>query len=47
MTKIQTWEVMDLEKGKVPNLHGIEVGEGTVAAIVIYKKLYEETMKFR
>ena len=39
----QTWEVMDVEKGKVPNLHGIEVGEGTFAAIVMYKKLYNST----
>ncbi len=39
----QTWEIMDLEKGKVPNLHGIEVGEATFAAIVMYKKIYEET----
>jgi len=39
----QTWEVMDVEQGKVPNLHGIEVGEGTVAAIVIFQKLYAET----
>ena len=39
----QTWEVMDVEQGKVPNLHGIEVGEGTIAAIVIFKKLYAET----
>lgn len=39
----QTWEVMDVEKGKVPHLHGIEVGEATFAAIVIFKKLYEAT----
>lgn len=39
----QTWEVMDVEKGKVPNLHGIEVGEATFSAIFMYKKLYEET----
>jgi len=39
----QTWEVMDIENGKVPNLHGIEVGEATFAAIVIFKKLYETT----
>ncbi|MBQ5321333.1 MAG: sn-glycerol-1-phosphate dehydrogenase [Oscillospiraceae bacterium] len=39
----QTWEIMDVEKGKVPNLHGVEVGEATFAAIVMYKKLYEET----
>ena len=39
----QTWEIMDVEKGKVPNLHGIEVGEATIAAIVMYKKLYSVT----
>ena len=39
----QTWEIMDIEKGKVPNLHGIEVGEATFAAIIMYKKLYTET----
>ncbi|MBQ8162388.1 MAG: sn-glycerol-1-phosphate dehydrogenase [Clostridia bacterium] len=39
----QTWEVMDVEEGKVPNLHGIEVGEGTFAAIEIFRKLYRET----
>lgn len=39
----QTWEIMDIAKGKTPNLHGIEVGEATFAAIIIFKKLYEET----
>ncbi len=39
----QTWEVMDVEEGKVPNLHGIEVGEGTFTAIEIFRKLYKET----
>ncbi len=39
----QTWEVMDVEEGKVPNLHGIEVGEGTFTAIEIFRKLYAET----
>ena len=39
----QTWEVMDLEKGRVPNLHGIEVGEATFAAILMYKRIYRET----
>ena len=39
----QTWEIMDIEQGKVPNLHGIEVGEATFAAILIFKKLYKET----
>ncbi len=39
----QTWEVMDLEKGKTPNLHGIEVGEATIAAILLYQRIYRET----
>lgn len=39
----QTWEIMDIEKGKTPNLHGIEVGEATFAAILMYKELYNET----
>lgn len=39
----QTWEIMDIEKGKTPNLHGIEVGEATFMAIVMFKKVYEET----
>ena len=39
----QTWEIMDIEKGKTPNLHGVEVGEATFAAIVMYKELYERT----
>ena len=39
----QTWEVMDVEEGKVPNLHGIEVGEGTFTAIELFRRLYRET----
>lgn len=39
----QTWEVMDLEEGKTPNLHGIEVGEATFVAMVMYERLYRET----
>lgn len=39
----QTWEIMDLEKGHLPNLHGIEVGEATFLAILMYKRLYKET----
>ena len=39
----QTWEVMDVEEGKTPNLHGIEVGEATFAAIELYRRLYRET----
>lgn len=39
----QTWEVMDVEEGKTPNLHGIEVGEGTFAAIELFRRLCRET----
>ena len=39
----QTWEVMDVEEGKIPNLHGIEVGEGTFTAMEIFRKLHRET----
>lgn len=39
----QTWEVMDIEEGKKPNLHGIECGEGTFMAISMFKRLYRET----
>ncbi|MBR2884186.1 MAG: sn-glycerol-1-phosphate dehydrogenase [Clostridia bacterium] len=39
----QTWEIMDLEKGELPNLHGIEVGEATFVAMAMYKRLYNET----
>ncbi len=39
----QTWEVMDVEEGKVPNLHGIEVGEATFAAMEIFRRLHGET----
>ena len=39
----QTWEVMDVEEGKTPNLHGIEVGEGTFAAMEIFRKLHRES----
>lgn len=38
----QTWEVMDVEKGKTPQLHGIEVGEATFMAMLMYKKLYDD-----
>ena len=38
----QTWEVMDVEEGKVPNLHGIEVGEGVFTAMEIFRRLYGE-----
>ena len=39
----QTWEVMDVEEGKIPNLHGVEVGEGTFTAMEMFRRLYKET----
>lgn len=39
----QTWEIMALEEGNIPALHGIEVGEATLVAIVMFKRLYRET----
>lgn len=39
----QTWEVMDVEEGKTPKLHGIECGEATFVAIELFRKLYRET----
>jgi hypothetical protein len=39
----QTWEVIGLEKHHPPQLHGIEVGQATLAAVLMYKRLYEKT----
>jgi glycerol-1-phosphate dehydrogenase [NAD(P)+] len=39
----QTWEVIDLEHGREPHLHGIDVGQATFTAILMYERLYEET----
>lgn len=39
----QTWEIMDVQAGRVPYLHGIEVGTGTFLAIELFRKLYTET----
>lgn len=39
----QTWEVIGLEKEHPPQLHGIEVGQATFTAILMYKRLYETT----
>ena len=39
----QTWEIMSLEKGEKPNLHGIEVGEATFVAMEMYERMYAET----
>ena len=37
------FEVMDIKAGKFPNLHGLEVGEGTLAAAFLYRRIYQET----
>ena len=39
----QTWEVIDLENGRCPHLHGVDVGQATFVAMIMYMKLYEET----
>lgn len=39
----QTWEIMDVAAGRVPYLHGIEVGTGMFLSVEIFRKLYRET----
>lgn len=39
----QTWEVIDLEHGREPHLHGIDVGQATFVAMEMYRRLYQET----
>lgn len=38
-----SWELFDVEEGKVPNLHGLEVCEATLLIGIIYKLLYKES----
>ncbi len=37
------WELFDVEEGKAPHLHGLEVCEGTRLIAIMYEMLYEET----
>ena len=37
------WELFDVEGGKPPHLHGLEVCEGTRLVAIMYKMLLEET----
>ncbi len=37
------WELYDIEHGHKPNLHGLEVCEGTRLVAIMYKMLYNET----
>lgn len=37
------WELESVEKGEKPNLHGLEVCEGTLLIAEMYRHLYEET----
>ena len=37
------WELYDIEDGKKPNLHGLEVCEATLLVIEMYKLIYENT----
>jgi len=39
----QTWEVFDVAEGKIPQLHGIEIGYATFMSIIMYRRLYKET----
>ena len=37
------WELFDVERGNRPNLHGLEVCEGTRLTAIMYKMLLAET----
>lgn len=37
------WELESVERGESPNLHGLEVCEGTLLVAEMYRLLYEET----
>ncbi len=37
------WELFDVEEGKAPHLHGLEVCEATRLIAIMYEMLYEET----
>ena len=37
------WELMDIEDGNRPHLHGLEVCEATRLVAIMYRKLYTET----
>ena len=38
-----SWELFDVQEGRRPNLHGLEVCEGTRLVAILYKMLLEET----
>ena len=38
-----SWELFDVKEGKRPNLHGLEVCQGTRLIAILYKMLLEET----
>jgi len=38
-----SWELYDIEEGRRPNLHGLEVCEATLVIGLMYKRLYRET----
>ena len=38
----QTWEIMDVQAGRLPYLHGVEVGCGTFEAVEIFRRVYNE-----
>ena len=42
-----TFEIHDLNQGKMPNLHGLEVAQGAMAMSMMYQKLYRDTQDER
>ncbi len=38
-----SWELFDVEEGRAPHLHGLEVCEATRLIAIMYEMLYEET----
>ena len=38
----QTWEIMDVQAGRLPYLHGIEVGCATFEVMEIFRRVYRE-----
>lgn len=38
-----SWELFDVEEGRMPHLHGLEVCEATRLIAIMYEMLYEET----
>jgi len=37
------WEILDVKESNKPNLHGLEVAEGTLVVIALYRRLFRES----